>query len=403
MRGGRLVREWTGDIGVTLLTALAALVTVGLSQADQPSQNSASAQTRELVVGLLCCLAVLVLRRRFPAALAVGLTLAQFLGAAAYGAAAVALFSVAALRPWRVAVPIALAQTAVVCGLMALVATDRQNWVEGAVVFTLAHAVLVTAGMLRRSRRLLVESLRERARQAEEGQRLRVEEARLLERERLAREMHDVLAHRISLLAVHAGALEFSPDAPRAQRDAAGIIRRGAYEAMEDLREVIGVLRTVPEPSDPAPERPQPTLADLPSLVSEARNAGDRVELDDQVSGHLETDDQVAGRAERDGRMAGRAGLDGRMAGHAKLDGRVDGAAGSGLALAMRDGNTPASARDGAADERGAADADGPADADGAGSPANADGADGADGPTSAGGPSGAAYAGGADGAAYAG
>ncbi|MEV4252227.1 histidine kinase [Spirillospora sp. NPDC049652] len=280
MRGGRSAREWAGDIGVTALAALLGFVTVGLSQIDQPRQNSVHAEVRELVLGVLCCLAMLLFRRRFPVALAVGLTLAQLAGAAAYGVTAVALFSVAALRPWRVAVPIALAQTAVVCGLMVLVATSRQGLVEGAVVFTLTHAVLVTAGMLVRSRRLLVESLRERARQAEEGQRLRVEEARLLERERLAREMHDVLAHRISLLAVHAGALEFGPDAPQAQRDAAGIIRRGAYEAMEDLREVIGVLRAVPETSDRAPERPQPTLADLSSLVTEARDAGDRVELD---------------------------------------------------------------------------------------------------------------------------
>ncbi|WP_157429450.1 sensor histidine kinase [Actinomadura oligospora] len=283
MRDGRSAREWAGDLGVTALGAVLALVTNGLSQIDQPSQNSTSAQARELVLGVLCCLAVLLFRRNRPVALAIGLILAQFTGAAAYGVAAIAVFNVAVLRPWRAAVPIALAETTVVCGLMALTTTSRQGFVEGAVVFSLLHAVLVTAGMLVRSRRLLVESLRERARQAEEGQRLRVEEARLLERERLAREMHDVLAHRISLLAVHAGALEFGPDAPQAQREAAGIIRRGAYEAMEDLREVIGVLRAVPEVPDDAPERPQPTLADLPSLITEARAAGDRLELDDRV------------------------------------------------------------------------------------------------------------------------
>ncbi|MCP9977183.1 sensor histidine kinase [Actinomadura madurae] len=110
--------------------------------------------------------------------------------------------------------------------------------------------------MLVRSRRQLIASLEERARAAETEQRLRVEEARLLERERIAREMHDVLAHRISLLAVHAGALEFRPDAPADQREAAGIIRQSAYEAMEDLREVIGVLRDdaarAPSPSGPS-------------------------------------------------------------------------------------------------------------------------------------------------------
>jgi signal transduction histidine kinase len=142
------------------------------------------------------------------------------------------------------------------------------------------YAVLVVSGMLIRSRRQLVRSLQDRARQAEEGQRLRVEEARHLERERLAREMHDVLAHRISLLAVHAGALEFRPGASAEEARAAGVIRQCAYEAMEDLREVIGVLREEPGAADP--ERPQPTLTDLPGLIEQSRLAGATVTLDDR-------------------------------------------------------------------------------------------------------------------------
>ncbi len=69
-------------------------------------------------------------------------------------------------------------------------------------------------GMFVRARRQLVLSLRERAERAEAEQQLRVEQARQHERARIAREMHDVLAHRISLLSMHAGALEFRPDAP---------------------------------------------------------------------------------------------------------------------------------------------------------------------------------------------
>lgn len=104
-------------------------------------------------------------------------------------------------------------------------------------------ATLVASGLLVRSQHLLVRSLRERAREAEEGHRLRVEEARHTERERIAREMHDVLAHRISLLAVHAGALEVRRSAPEEERQAATVVRQYAYEALEDLREVIGMLR----------------------------------------------------------------------------------------------------------------------------------------------------------------
>jgi signal transduction histidine kinase len=86
--------------------------------------------------------------------------------------------------------------------------------------------------------------------------------------------MHDVLAHRISLLAVHAGALEVRRDAPAAERDAAGVIRRCAHDALEDLRQVIGMLRDQPEE-----DRPQPTLGDVPDLVAQSREAGAAVDL----------------------------------------------------------------------------------------------------------------------------
>jgi signal transduction histidine kinase len=104
------------------------------------------------------------------------------------------------------------------------------------------------------------------------------EEARHTERERIAREMHDVLAHRISLLAVHAGALEVRPTASDDERQAAGVIRQCAYEALEDLRAVLGALRA--DGSTVDDDRPQPTLADLPALVAESRRAGAQVTLD---------------------------------------------------------------------------------------------------------------------------
>jgi signal transduction histidine kinase len=88
--------------------------------------------------------------------------------------------------------------------------------------------------------------------------------------------MHDVLAHRLSLLSVHAGALEFRPDAPAEEiAQAAGVIRESAKSALEELRGVIGVLREDGGVSWTQP--PQPTLADLPALVEESRAAGMRV------------------------------------------------------------------------------------------------------------------------------
>ncbi len=97
---------------------------------------------------------------------------------------------------------------------------------------------VVLFGLYVRARRELVLSLQERARRAEDEQQLRVREAQLAERARIAREMHDVLAHRISLLSVHAGALEFNPDAsPEEIARAAAVIRISAREAQEELRE----------------------------------------------------------------------------------------------------------------------------------------------------------------------
>jgi signal transduction histidine kinase len=102
------------------------------------------------------------------------------------------------------------------------------------------------------------------------------DDARAAERRRIAREMHDVLAHRLSLLSVHAGALEFRPDAPAEEvAEAAGVIRESARAALEDLRGVIGVLRE--DGGDSLTEPPQPTLADLTALIEESRAAGMRI------------------------------------------------------------------------------------------------------------------------------
>lgn len=143
--------------------------------------------------------------------------------------------------------------------------------------------LLMTAwGMLVRSRRQLVEALRERARRAEAEAELRAEQAQRLAREAIAREMHDVLAHRLTLLSVHAGALEFRPDAPPEQvARAAGVIRDSAHEALQDLRQIIGVLRAPGEGAEG--DRPQPTLATLDALVAESRAAGTKVVLDSTI------------------------------------------------------------------------------------------------------------------------
>ena len=154
------------------------------------------------------------------------------------------------------------------------------------VLVVAVHAALFGWGAQARVRQRLIASLAERARRAETEQARRVTEARAQERTLIAREMHDVLAHRLSLLATYAGAMEYRPDAPVEQRtQAAGVIRSGVHEALEELREVIAVLRD--EPVDQAGDgiRPQPTLGDLPALVTECSAAGMHVTVTDETSG----------------------------------------------------------------------------------------------------------------------
>jgi len=191
-------------------------------------------------------------------------------------------------------------------------------------------------GMFVRARRQLVVSLRERAHRAEAEQQLRVTQARQLERTRIAREMHDVLAHRISLLSLHAGALEFRPDAsPQEVARASGVIRDSAHAALRDLREVIGVLRAETGVAEGAePERPQPTLVDVPTLIRESRAAGVRVSVIEEVADRAEVPPVV-------GRSAYRIVQEGltnarKHAPGAVVDVRLAGGRGAGLTVEIR-------------------------------------------------------------------
>jgi signal transduction histidine kinase len=138
-----------------------------------------------------------------------------------------------------------------------------------------AYAALIGWGTMLRANQQLVSSLRERAERAETDQARRVAEARAAERTRIAREMHDVLAHRLSLLATYAGALAYRPDAPPEQLSrAAELIRSGVHESLDELREVIGVLRDDSLPDLAATRSPLPGIAGLPTLIEESRAAG---------------------------------------------------------------------------------------------------------------------------------
>jgi signal transduction histidine kinase len=141
----------------------------------------------------------------------------------------------------------------------------------------IAVGVLVTAtGPLLatyfEARRRLVAALTERAERAEREQSLLAEQARAEERARLAGEMHDVVTHRVSLMVLQAGALRMTA-ADEATRQAAEELRAAGCQALDELRDLVGILRTAPD------EEQSPSAADLAALITESTGVGTPAEL----------------------------------------------------------------------------------------------------------------------------
>ncbi|MEU7840558.1 histidine kinase [Micromonospora sp. NPDC049114] len=131
-------------------------------------------------------------------------------------------------------------------------------------------------GLWVRARQDTLTALRDRAERLEREQEARADRVRAEERTRIAREMHDVVAHRVSLMVVHAGALEVTAVDPGTV-EAAALIRTTGRQALTDLREVLGVLRQ----TDPA-VTPERGLDTLDELIGESRAAGLRVSRQDE-------------------------------------------------------------------------------------------------------------------------
>jgi signal transduction histidine kinase len=233
----------------------------------------------DIAVGV-ASLALVPLLARWPVQAALMLSALAAVSPAATPPATLAVLLVACWR--RSGVAVAVAGTGIAAHLV------RGAWepISGlpygwyAVLVCVAYAALVGWGTLVRSHHALISSLRDRAERAEADQARQVAEARAAERARIAREMHDVLAHRLSLLATYAGALAYRPDAPPEQVSrAAEVVRSGVHQALDELREVIGVLRDDSLPDLTAGRSPLPGIADLPELIGESRAAGTPVEV----------------------------------------------------------------------------------------------------------------------------
>ncbi|MGN6693523.1 MAG: sensor histidine kinase [Aquihabitans sp.] len=270
----RTGRDWAVDAAAFVAAvALGALI---LRITIDDNHMSSDQVAIDATLGALCCTA-LWWRRRWPFGVALACVLLGAFSTSGTVAGLFALSSLAVHRPVRPALAVAalFVPSAVVCSIWL---GRSSTWSVLLPTFALAAAAIAW-GMYVRARRQLLGTLRERAERAEADRVHHAERARQAERTRIAREMHDVLAHRISLVALHAGALEVARDVPPDQvRESAALVRSTAHQALEELRDVIGVLREEPG-QEPASTVPQPTLADIPRLVEETRRTGAKIDF----------------------------------------------------------------------------------------------------------------------------
>ncbi|WP_371500551.1 histidine kinase [Kitasatospora sp. NBC_00374] len=272
-------------VGCVAWIAHAAVLLSG-SPAPAQRERVGGALLLDLLLGA-AVLALLTLRRRFPPAVAYAAVAVAPVSVAGLGAVVLAVGSMATWRRrrWIVGAGALSAVGAIVSQgvyrpwLSPAVDGGASSVAANVLVVLAIYAAAAATGGYLGARRELLASLHERALTAEREQDLAAQAAREAERTRIARDMHDDLAHRISLVALHAGVLTYREDLDRAETAAAAqTIQSNAQLALTELRQVLGVLRD--GRAVEGVERSQPTLAELPALLADAREAGSVVRLD---------------------------------------------------------------------------------------------------------------------------
>ena len=194
----------------------------------------------------------------------------------------VLLYTLAAYRPRRLSVAgaaICLAGAGVAVARWAphRVFTSATTLVQVLLVFTVPIALAWVLGDSMRYRRGYYRALEERAARLERERDAQAQVAAAAERARIAREMHDVIAHNVSVMVVQADGAAFALDAePDRARQALAAISCTGRQALTEMRRLLGVLRTDDGPAELAP---QPGVGQLGDLLDQARAAGLPVRL----------------------------------------------------------------------------------------------------------------------------
>jgi len=293
---GIRARIWPGlsTRGVVLEIVIAVLSTAAISA------GAASGDRGPVSVGVFAVLAaitfglLLTLRRRAPFVPFLVVAALSVLSPAVNGALAPLSYAVGRyVERWPQRFVVAAA------GMVAMGEPWRggaageqvSRWIGGAVWVLLPGAV----GVYVRTRAMLLAALRDRAEKAEAERELLARDAVLTERTRIAREMHDAVGHRVSLMVLQAGAIEMAAADEQRVQQLAGQVQTAGRHALDELRQMVGVLRAG-DVDDAAPLGPQPGLVDLATLVAQSREAGLAVQLTGPPEGALGSD-PVVGRA----------------------------------------------------------------------------------------------------------
>ncbi|GAA4363799.1 sensor histidine kinase [Paeniglutamicibacter cryotolerans] len=276
-------RLWGGAWRLVLALSVG-MTAFALAHGVEPELGAGGSTGGWIALDMLFGVFLLVLyplRHRFP--MPVSLAIGAMSGFSALGAglAMMAVISLATRRRvGEIGVVSAVFVASALTAEQIVFPGSQDPWWLMLVIMMVGTGVLILIGLYLGGRRQLLVTLREQAAGSLREQRAQLDAARANERTRIAREMHDVLAHRLSLVALHAGALEYRSDlGPGRTRDAAGVIRENAHLALGELREVLGLLRTESIGSAVEVSLPQPSLADLGRLLDENRGAGTVVGL----------------------------------------------------------------------------------------------------------------------------
>jgi signal transduction histidine kinase len=292
---GLRARIWPGlrtrgiwlELGLALLGT--AVVTAGGLTGDRGPVSAAVFAVLTAVVFVLH----LTLRRRFPLLPFLGSAVLSVLSPGLNGFLLLLAYAVGRyVGRWPQRIAAAAVGVVVVAEPWAGGPAGEQvsRWLGGIVLVVLPGAI----GVYVRTRHLLLAALRERAEKAEAERELMARDAVLTERTRIAREMHDAVGHRVSLMVLQAGAIEMAAADPDRVAQLAGQVQTAGRQALDELRQMVGVLRA--EDGEEAPRAPQPGLADLPALVAQCRAAGMAVELTMPPEGSAPVE-AAAGRA----------------------------------------------------------------------------------------------------------